>query len=229
MLIDIALSLLLVLIQVRLAYLGVRITMQPLAHGDKKGKDRIKIEFWVLAIAASGLVAVQGFRNGLAMQLISKSREATIRETKTIPAPYSRVVKAGSPLTFNVFYQASNDVSKVKSAHVVFVVRGSPTHQQEQDMYSVARSLSRKVNLTEDGVDQAQGIPWHITTSTERPLLPEEQAGILTQQYVVYIVGFTQWQNPSGSSNSTLLCEWLNPDGQEIIPSDAPWHACRGR
>jgi hypothetical protein len=226
--IDIVLSLLLLLIPLRLAYLGVHITMHPIAKRDEAGKIRIKREFWALAIVASLVVVAQGIRNGTVMESITKSREGIIRETRTIPALYSRAIKAGQPLAFDVYYRASNDVSKVKSYHEVFVVRGERSIPQENDMYLVAQSLSKRMALLENGVDEAGNVPWHLTASSGRPLTQEEESGIVSGQYVVFIVGFTQWQNPSGSSNSTLLCEWLDPNQKQVIADDAPWHFCRG-
>jgi len=60
-------------------------------------------------------------------------------------------------------------------------------------MYSVAQSLDKNTSQMENGVDEAEDVSWHVTASTGRPVLPEQESGILSGNYVAFIVGFTKW------------------------------------
>ena len=221
---DISIAVLLGIITLGLAYMGVHVTLNP--PESRREKLLWRFGFISASLIACALIGIQTYRNGKVMDTILRSQNALVREQYIEPVHDQDTIESGHTLTFRVGYLPTNNVAHLKSLHQVIVTADGPSRIGEANMYAVAGALSQYIR-NDVGTDYAATTPVHITTSVMANLTDPNVQAIMNWRNTLYIVGYTEWRNPSGSTDHTILCAWLEPPLDRRITKDSAWHFCR--
>jgi hypothetical protein len=213
----------------RMAYLGVHVTIHPPANRDDIGKEKIKKEFISLAVVSIVLVILQSYRASSAysnlVNEIRKNQNASVGLLVMDPNANIEYLLPNRTLVFSSRYVVTgNSASNVRLYCELRFVKGPPSIEQDRATLGVFRSRAVEKN-TRPGQDYTIGTgPW----MTSELLLTEPIiSDFMSSKGTIYLLGEVVWKNPNGSDSYEDACERLEPPKVPyLVAKDTVWGNC---
>jgi hypothetical protein len=227
MVFDSAVAVVLAIFAWRMAYLGVRVTLNPIRNADRKKK--LKREFTAIGIISVALIATQAYRANVAysnlVKEIRKNQNAsvTISTPPTIDRPFFNFT-TDSKLDFNTAFKITSNTAKNFRVYPVIWLEDSPPNgHADKDVISRFRVEAAK-NMSDRGNDRGPGTGDWFTLSLD--LYGHSGSDLVAGKRTIYFLAKGEWNNPSGSDSHLDVCEYLQQPAEILFRGNFIWHNC---
>lgn len=229
---DIAIALVAAGLTLRMAWVGVHVSLHPPDTEEGRSRKSIKVEFIVLAVASLALIVVQAYRSSKAyadlMAVVSKNERPTVGLSILQLKPIAQLLKPNQEfiVLMGMKVVGQDTARNMRCYELLFSLPGRPSRDQTFD--ARAKLKTALAEQPETGEDQLPGSECYKELTLKPSAMDISElinAGVGQEKRIIYAMAHADWENDAGADFHLDVCKYMESPTSELVQNPG-WHQC---